>query len=31
LIMLIFAGWLPQDLYSSRSCLCLCAGVLHSL
>ena len=28
--MLIYAGWLPHDLGSSRSCLSLLAGVLNS-
>src|SRR6056297_2933495 len=31
LIVLIFAGWVPQDLSSSRSCLCLQAGIRRTL
>ena len=31
LIVLIYAGWIPQDLSSSRSCLCLRSGVRQAL
>lgn len=31
LIVLIYAGWVPQDLSSSRSCLCLRAGIRRTL
>lgn len=31
LIILIYAGWVPQDLSSSRSCLCLRAGIRRTL
>lgn len=31
LIILIYAGWIPPDLSSSRSCLCLQAGIRQAL